>query len=147
MSGRTEKNPGARIQKPEAAIGDLLAEAWKAREASYAPYSRFPVGAAVLAGSGRIYRGTNVENASYGLTVCAERAAIFAAVGAGEREIRAVAVVADASVVTPPCGACRQVIWEFGKNAVVIGESRRAGRREWRIVDLLPDAFGSEKIE
>jgi cytidine deaminase len=125
---------------------DVLATAWHAREAAYAPYSGFKVGAAVLAGSGRVYPGANVENASYGLTICAERAAICAAISAGERQILVVAVVSEADTVTPPCGACRQVIWEFGKDATVIAENRHGDRREWQLVDLLPDAFGRESI-
>lgn len=127
-------------------VDDLLAAARRARASAYAPYSRFAVGAAVLAGSGQIYAGANVENASYGLTICAERAAIFAAISTGERQIRAVAVVTDAETATPPCGACRQVIWEFGKDALIVAENRRSERREWSIRDLLPDAFGPESI-
>ncbi len=127
-------------------VEDLLAAAWKVRGSAYAPYSRFAVGAAVLSGSGQIFTGANVENASYGLTICAERAAIFGAIGKGERQIKAVVVVTDAEMVTPPCGACRQVIWEFGKDALIIAENLRGDRREWRIRDLLPNAFGPESI-
>jgi len=119
----------------------LVRDAWRVREASYAPYSQFRVGAAVLASSGRIYIGANVENASYGLTVCAERAAVFAAVSAGERKLEMLAVVTDAPSITPPCGACRQVIWEFAKDASIIAENQRGERRHWKIQELLPDAF------
>lgn len=129
-----------------AAVDRLVAEAWRAREAAYAPYSRFAVGAAVIAGSGRTYTGANVENASYGLTICAERAAIVAAVSAGEREIRAVAVVADSGALAPPCGSCRQVISEFGKASLVIAENRRGQRALWLSSDLLPHAFGAEML-
>ena len=125
----------------------LVLAAWQARETAYAPYSKFRVGAAVLAGTGKVYSGVNVENASFGLTICAERAAVFAAVGAGEREIRAVAVVTEAERPTPPCGACRQVLWEFGSAAVVVAANRTGGWREWRLRDLLPDAFGPGSIE
>src|SRR5471030_1443505 len=91
----------------------LIAAATAAHERAYAPYSRFPVGAALLGASGRIHNGCNVENASYGLTSCAERNAVFGAVAAGERTFLAVAVVTAAETLTPPCGACRQVLVEF----------------------------------
>jgi cytidine deaminase len=93
---------------------DLLIEAAKqARENAHAPYSNFRVGAALRSASGRIFGGCNVENATYGLTTCAERVAIFKAVSEGERGFSAIAVVTDTEVLTPPCGACRQLIWEF----------------------------------
>lgn len=111
------------------------------RERAYAPYSMFAVGAAVLAG-GRVFTGVNVENASYPLTVCAERNAVAAAVAAGEREVEAVAVVAGDADPTPPCGGCRQVLSEFGPDALVVCESVGGRRREWRLSDLLPEAFG-----
>ena len=123
-----------------AQVESLVAAAERARERAYAPYSRFRVGAAVLAG-GRVYDGCNVENASYGLTVCAERVAVFAAVAAGERQIDAVAVVTDAGRPVAPCGACRQVLFEFGPAITVIMQSgdRTAVRP---LAALLPDAFG-----
>ena len=95
----------------------LLAAAELARENAYAPYSRHSIGAAVLGGKGRMYAGCNVENASNGLSMCAERAAIFAAVGAGERQIVALAVVGQGSIPPMPCGACRQVLQEFAASA------------------------------
>jgi len=118
---------------------ELLEAAREVRRHAYAPYSRFPVGAAVRGDDGRIYVGANVENASYGLTVCAERAAIAAAVAAGVRRIVAVAVVAERPVT--PCGACRQVIAELGPEAVVIWEDGAGGYVERGIRELLPDAF------
>ena len=109
---------------------------------AYAPYSKFRVGAAVLAGSGKIYRGCNVENAAYGLCNCAERTAIFNAVAAGERIVRAVAIYTPTTQPTAPCGACRQVINEFGPQAVVIGVCATAARVETTLAALLPAAFG-----
>jgi cytidine deaminase len=109
---------------------------------AYAPYSRFPVGAAVLGGSGRVYSGCNVENASYGLCNCAERTAIFSAVAAGEKTIRAVAVYTPTPLPTAPCGACRQVINEFGPDALVISVCDTKNRIDTRMSALLPAAFG-----
>jgi len=109
---------------------------------AYAPYSRFPVGAAVLGGSGRVYSGCNVENASYGLCNCAERTAIFSAVAAGEKTIGAVAVYTPTPLPTAPCGACRQVINEFGPDALVISVCDTKNRIDTRMSALLPAAFG-----
>lgn len=120
-----------------------LERAARAAEArSYAPYSRFRVGAAVLGDSGRIFSGCNVENASYGLCNCAERGAIFAAVAAGERAVRAVVVYTPTRLPTAPCGACRQVIHEFGPDCVVIGICDSKSRIDTRLSALLPAAFG-----
>ncbi|MEW6059815.1 MAG: cytidine deaminase [Actinomycetota bacterium] len=123
----------------------LVAVAREARERAYAPYSEFSVGAAVLAG-GRIFSGVNVENASYPQGICAERAAVAAAVGAGERTIDAVAVVGSGEDVTPPCGGCRQVLYEFGPLMVVIAESPGRKRKRWTLTELLPDAFGPKSL-
>lgn len=120
-----------------------------AREASvraYAPYSRFHVGAAVLADDGRVFTAANVENASYGLTSCAERNAIFAAVSAGVRCIVAVAVHTPTAQPVSPCGACRQVIHEFGVEAVVVSGCDGEGRGSWSIGELLPGAFGAKNL-
>jgi cytidine deaminase len=125
---------------------DLIAAAGAVREHAYAPYSHFAVGAAVEAGSGRIYVGANVENASYGLTICAERAAIFAAITAGERVIRRLAIVTGAPAPTPPCGACRQVLDEFGPRARVAAATVAGDQRSWTMEELLPEAFGAEPI-
>jgi cytidine deaminase len=126
-----------------ATLHALIDAARAARDHAYAPYSGFRVGAAVLA-DGRIVPGCNVENASYGLTVCAERAAVFAAVGAGVRRIDAVAVVTDADQPVAPCGACRQVLHEFGPGMAVILAGREI--RRFTLADLLPDAFGPGDI-
>ena len=120
----------------------LLDAARQAVNRAYAPYSHFRVGAAVLTEKGNIYTGVNVENASYGLTVCAERAAIFTAVaqeGPGMR-LKALAVASEQSGPCPPCGACRQVIWEFGPEASVIFPGKD-GLEEAPIARLLPGAF------
>lgn len=113
-----------------------------AAQGSYSPYSNFKVGAAILADSGRIYAGANIENASYGLCNCAERTAIFTAAASGERRIRVVAVYTPTSTPTMPCGACRQVINEFGPQALIISVCDSAERKEITLPQLLPDAFG-----
>jgi cytidine deaminase len=119
----------------------LVAQARAALAHAHAPYSRFPVGAALLAESGRVYRGANVENASLGLSVCAERTAIFAAVAAGERRFVAIAVATDTDHPTPPCGACRQILREFAADLPVY-LAGRAGPHETRTLrELLPYAF------
>ncbi len=116
------------------------------RTKAYVPYSRFAVGAAVEAGSGLIYSGCNVENASYGLTNCAERTAIFNAVSAGESQLLRLLVVADTSCPVAPCGACRQVMHEFNIQEIILcttaGESKIVGMAE-----LLPYAFGPEQMK
>jgi cytidine deaminase len=119
-------------------VDELVAAAWQAREKAYAPYSQFFVGAALLAADGRIFVGCNVENISYGLTNCAERVAIGAAVAAGVRKFSVVAVVADTGVPVSPCGACRQVLAEFGVPQVIL--ANRAERLEFRLQELLPRA-------
>jgi cytidine deaminase len=119
-----------------------VAEARAARDRAYAPYSRFHVGAALLADDGRVIPGANVENASYGLSMCAERTAAFRAASEGARRLVAVAVVASNEEPTWPCGACRQVLWEFGPDMVVVSEGSGGRREERRLADLLPDAFG-----
>jgi cytidine deaminase len=131
------------MSKPsDAALRRLEKAARAAAAGAYAPYSRFPVGAAVIGASGRVYAGCNVENASYGLCNCAERTAIFTAVAAGERSIKAVAVFTPTPLPTAPCGACRQVIHEFGPEALVISVCDSKARIETRLAALLPAAFG-----
>lgn len=119
----------------------LVVAARSARMHAYCPYSRFAVGAALESTDGRIFTGCNVENASYGLTVCAERAAVLAAVAAGVRRFRRLVVVADADPPVAPCGACRQVLMEFGGELQVEGIGPR-GRCRWTLAELLPDPFG-----
>jgi cytidine deaminase len=122
-------------------LSDLLAAALAAREHSHAPFSHFRVGAALEDDSGRIHTGCNVENATYGLTLCAERVAVYKAISEGVRLFRRIAIVADTEVLTPPCGACRQILWEFcGDIEIVLGNPR--GKSETlRLKDLFPRAF------
>jgi cytidine deaminase len=120
---------------------ELMSAARAARARAYAPYSKYRVGAAVLSDDGRIFTGCNVENASYGLTQCAERVAITKAVSEGARRIKAVAVVVAGNDTASPCGACRQVIREFGPDAAVITGAPRGRVRVEHIEDLLPRAF------
>ncbi|HEU4763544.1 MAG TPA: cytidine deaminase [Gemmatimonadales bacterium] len=127
--------------------GDPLLEAARRVQASaYAPYSHYRVGAAVEAEDGRVFTGCNVENASYGLTICAERNAVAAAVAAGARAFRRVVVVTDSDPPASPCGACRQVLAEFGPDTVVESVGPKAHLR-WRLEELLPAAFHKEVLD
>ncbi len=123
----------------------LVEAARRVQAAAYAPYSGFQVGAALEAESGEVFVGCNVENASYGLTICAERSAVVQAVGAGHRRFRRLVVVSNVDPAAAPCGACRQVLAEFGPELVVeaVGPD---SRRWWRIAELLPDAFSRESL-
>jgi cytidine deaminase len=121
----------------------LVATATKARENAYAPYSGYQVGAAALGGSGRIYSGCNVENSSYGLTLCAERVAILKAISEGEREVAALAVATENGA--SPCGACRQVLFEFGPTARVLLCAADGTQKEVSADDLLPAPFTFKK--
>jgi cytidine deaminase len=122
----------------------LVRAAQQARQHAYAPYSAYAVGAAVQTRSGKVFTGANVENASYGLTVCAERVAIWKAVSEGEPDIAALAVVAEDGA--RPCGACRQVLHEFGPRARVYLADPNGATRETSAQDLLPDPFGPESL-
>jgi cytidine deaminase len=127
-------------------VTDTLVDAARAaQQQAYAPYSRFRVGCALEADDGRVFLGCNVENASYGLTICAERAAVCAAVAAGARRFRRAVVVSDADPPAAPCGACRQVLSEFGPDLRVDAVSA-AGSVTWTIAELLPAAFGKEQL-
>jgi cytidine deaminase len=129
----------------DAQVDALLDAARRARDHAYAPYSRFAVGAAVETDAGT-FSGANVENASYPVGMCAERAAAAAAVSAGARRIAAVVVTTRAERPTPPCGMCRQFLYEFGPGMVVVSEGGDGMRRRWRLSDLLPDAFGPDDL-
>jgi cytidine deaminase len=124
----------------------LIAAARQARENAHAPYSGFRVGAALRATSGRIFGGCNVENATFGLTICAERVALFKAVSEGERGFDAIAVVTDADTLTPPCGACRQLIWEFCGDVPVILANLKGKTETLRMRDLFPKPFDSSSF-
>ncbi|KKC30471.1 cytidine deaminase [Caldanaerobacter subterraneus] len=126
----------------------LIEIAKEARENAYAPYSNFKVGACVLTEDGNIYKGCNIENASFGLTVCAERVAMFNAYSGGERKLKAIAVVADTDGPVSPCGACRQVMMELGgEDMVVILSNMKGDHAIMTVKDLLPGAFTSKDME
>jgi cytidine deaminase len=126
---------------------DLLIEAAKqARENAHAPYSNFRVGAALRSTSGRIFGGCNVENATYGLTMCAERVAIFKAVSEGERGFSAIAVVTETEVLTPPCGACRQLIWEFCGDIPVSMANLKGKIEVIQMKELFPRPFDDSNL-
>ena len=123
----------------------LTAEARSARGRAYAPYSRFSVGAAVATDAG-VFSGANVENASYGLSICAERVAAASAIAAGARRIEAIAITSSAARATPPCGACRQFLHEFNPDMLVVSEGMNGERKEWRLSELLVDGFGPSDL-
>ena len=117
----------------------LIRAASAARKQAYAPYSRFAVGAAIQCKSGTVFVGANIENISYGLTICAERIAIASAVAAGEREFVAIAVIADTSEPIVPCGACRQFLAEFAPELIIVSATVRGGQKIDNLSHLLPD--------
>lgn len=119
----------------------LIEAATEARLQSVAPFSNFLVGAALRTAAGKVYVGCNIESASYGLTVCAERVAIWKALSEGERDFTELAVVADTETLTPPCGTCRQIIWEFCKHATIVLANLRGETEIVSIKELLPRAF------
>jgi cytidine deaminase len=125
----------------------LIAAATAAREQSVAPFSRFMVGAAVETEAGEVYTGCNIESASFGLTVCAERVAIWKALSEGERHFKAMAIVADTESLTPPCGTCRQIIWEFCRDATIVLANLRGAAEIQQLADLLPRAFDARFLK
>lgn len=126
---------------------ELRAAAFEARDAAYAPYSGFAVGAALRTEQGRVFRGCNVENASFGATMCAERNALGAAVAAGGKALVALAIATDADQPTPPCGVCRQVLLELAPALEVRSFTKNGDSRMHTIASLLPDAFDRSQLE
>jgi len=124
----------------------LIKTATEARENAHARFSNFKVGAALRTAQGKIYGGCNVENATYGLTVCAERVAIFKAISEGERWFDAIAVVTDTDTLTPPCGACRQLIWEFCGNVPVVMANLNGKIETFEMRDLFPKPFDASNL-
>ena len=124
----------------------LLAGALAARENAHAPFSKFKVGAAIEDANGRIHTGCNVENATYGLTVCAERVALFKAISEGARRFHRVAVAADTDTLSPPCGACRQVLWEFCGDIEIALTNPRGKVETCRLKDLFPRPFDASYL-
>ena len=119
----------------------LVQAALAARGHAHAPFSKFRVGAALEDKAGRIHTGCNVENATYGLTICAERVAVFKAISEGARGFRRIAVAADTETLTPPCGACRQILWEFCGDIEIVLANLRGKTETLRLKDLFPRAF------
>jgi cytidine deaminase len=135
-----------RLPSPEA-LHELAGEARRARRRAHAPYSHFQVGAALHSSGGLVVTGCNIENASYGLTLCAERVAVFKAVSEGITRFDAIAVVADAPELTPPCGPCRQILWEFCGDILVHLEDLKGHRRTLRMSELLPFPFDDRHLD
>jgi cytidine deaminase len=130
-----------------AASDPLVAAARRARRKAVVPYSHFKVGAALETADGTVVTGVNVENATYGLTVCAERVAMFTALAAGHRKFRRIAIVADTEDPTPPCGACRQILWEFGGDLSVTLANTRRVTGQHQLADLLPLPFDARLLK
>ncbi len=126
---------------------ELIEAAVNVREHAHAPYSNFKVGAAIRTKAGKIYTGCNIENATYGLTICAERTAIFKAISEGEKEFAAISVVADTEELTPPCGACRQIIWEFCGDIPVIFANLKGDTETLQMSELFPRAFDTKFLK
>jgi cytidine deaminase len=126
---------------------ELIESAKQVREKAFAPFSKFKVGAAVQTKSGKVFTGCNIESASYGLTVCAERVAIWKAVSEGEKEFTNLAVVVDTEDLTPPCGACRQIIWEFCGDVPVTFANLKGDVETVQMKELLPRAFDTKFLK
>jgi cytidine deaminase len=124
----------------------LAAAALAAREYAHATYSHFRVGAALEDASGRVHTGCNIENATYGLTLCAERVAVFKAISEGARTFRRIAIAADTQILTPPCGACRQILWEFCGDIEILLVNPRGLSEVLRLKDLFPRAFDASYL-
>ena len=127
-------------------INALIAAALAVRENAFAPFSKFKVGAAIEDFDGEIHTGCNVENATYGLTMCAERVAVFKAISEGARQFRRIAVAADTEVLVPPCGACRQILWEFCGDIEIVLVNLRGKIETWRLKELFPRPFDASYL-
>src|SRR5437870_3597321 len=132
--------PTSNIQHPTS-VAVLIEAALAARRHAHAPFSHFQVGAAIEDDAGRIHTGCNVENSTYGLTLCAERVAVFKAISEGARKFTRVAVAADTDTLTPPCGACRQILWEFCGDVEIVLVNPRGKTETWQLKDLFPKPF------
>jgi cytidine deaminase len=128
-------------------MNKLEEAALAARANAHAPFSKFKVGAAVEDETGRIFTGCNIENATYGLTICAERVAVFKAISEGARKFKRIAVAADTDVLTPPCGACRQILWEFCGNVELTLVNLHGKSETVRLKDLFPRPFDASFLE
>jgi cytidine deaminase len=126
---------------------DLVGKAVDARKHALAPYSHFQVGAALEARTGEVYTGCNIENASYSLTVCAERVALWKALSEGAREFTRIVIVTDAATLTPPCGACRQLLWEYCGDIEVHLHSPKGLHEQYRLSDLFPHPFDRNSLQ
>lgn len=127
--------------EPQIDSGALVHAAREAQKRAYAPYSKFPVGAALLADSGEVFRGCNVENTSFGLTICAEQSAVFSALQAGKQKFVAIAVATNAARASAPCGACRQVLAEFAPDLIIFSQGKDPEVTRWNLASLLPEPF------
>jgi cytidine deaminase len=132
--------------RPPVSRAELVAAARRAREQAHAPFSHFKVGAALEAVDGAVITGCNVENATYGLTICAERVAMFKAISEGLRAFTRIAIVADTEQPTPPCGACRQILWEFGGNLEITLANLERETGTYSLKDLLPMPFDARLL-
>jgi cytidine deaminase len=139
--------PRVSTVKPPASAKSLISAARKARRNAHAAYSGFKVGAALETADGSIVTGCNIENATYGLTLCAERVAMFKALSEGHRSFSRVAVVADTDAPTPPCGACRQILWEFAGDIEVVMANLKRETARLRTSDLLPLPFDGRLLK
>ena len=144
--GKRDRRIGPRRLRDRPGEVDLIGAARRARELADAAYSRFKVGAALETADGTVVTGCNIENATYGLTICAERVAMFKALSEGHRVFTRIAIVADTDAPTPPCGACRQILWEFGGNLEVLLASLTEGKGKHRLKDLLPLPFDARLL-
>lgn len=124
----------------------LIAAAVRAKQKALAPYSKFHVGAAIVTADGKLFDGCNIESSSYGLTCCAERVAIFKALSEGARDFVSMAVAADTDEFTTPCGACRQVLWDYARDLHIILVNLAGATRELELKDLLPEAFDEQML-